>query len=115
MIEGIVRKAHSKNYTEDGKEKIEIWFRERFENQFPDKCNHPNPITVTIDGAKYAMFFRKTQFNRYLWLSPIVFQDGVRIRMTDVMANHGYSKDDRIFFEPLGKDAYKVVKNSKRR
>ena len=110
MIEGIVRKSHSKNYA-DGKIKIEIWFRDKFEKHFPDKNNCRNPIKVIIEKDIYTMFFRKTPFNKYLWLSPTVYdENNTRIRMTDVVERHGFSKDDRVAFKKTGKVTYVIVK-----
>lgn len=93
----------AKKYPDDDTEPMEILIPKNLANGLPYRNGFPVPIDLLINGEHYDAVLRSTEANSQVYISQRVrTKDGISQRLSYVLTNAGFNKNDKIILEVDG-------------
>lgn len=99
----LLGKVRCPNVYADGTNNVEIHFSLDCIEDLPIVKNQRASINLVVNGSTYHAGIRHTDNNKYIWISPDCEFNGKKMRLSDVIFNAGFKRNDEIFisFEGL--------------
>jgi hypothetical protein len=89
----------------DGTEPIEIHVPTKHANGLPYSYDTRVPVVLYINGKSYHAGLRVTKDSGYVWICPDAkAEDGTQIRLSNIVAEAGFKKNDRVSLQVDGKN-----------
>lgn len=110
IVKGKVRFV---NEYADGSKSVEIHFSKANDFKYlPYTPNKRSDINLIVNDKEYLAGISHTDNNKYIWLNPSCFDDGAKVKLSNIILGAGFNNADDIYIKFIDRKAQVLTGDS---